>query len=154
MRSPSRFPGLTVGLTVLAIVVSATSARADLFGVRGGVYTNLSKPFVGAELITPIAHRVFFNPNVEYVFIDNDTYLTFNGDFHYDFHTHSRALVWAGGGLAVIYENPKGSAGSSTDAGANFLFGVGVRGDVIPYVQAKLIAKKNTEFVVGFGLRF
>ena len=32
---------------------------------------------------------------------------------------------------------------------------VGVRtGSLIPYIQAKLIAKDDTEFVLAFGLRF
>jgi hypothetical protein len=154
MRSPRQFLGLAALVASLALLVSATPARADLVGVRAGVYTNLNKPFAGVELLLALSHDVFLNPNVEYVFIDNDTYLTFNGDFHYDFHTHSRALVWAGGGLAVIFEDPKGPIGSSTDVGANVLLGVGLKGDVIPYVQAKLIAKKNTEFVIAFGLRF
>jgi hypothetical protein len=154
MRSPRQFLGLAATLAAVTILVSATPARADLVGLRAGVYTDLNKPFVGFELISPITHDVYFNPNVEYVFIDNDKYFTFNGDFHYDFHTHNRAFVWVGGGLAVIYENPDGPAGSSTDVGANFLFGIGIKGDVIPYIQAKLIAKEHTEFVVGFGLRF
>ena len=36
-----------------------------------------------------------------------------------------------------------------------FLLGVGFSaGEVIPYLQAKLIAKDNTEFALGVGLRF
>lgn len=154
MRSPRQFLGLAVSLATLAVVVTATPAHADLLGIRGGVYTKLDKPFVGVELISPITHDVFFNPNAEYVFIDNHTYLTFNGDFHYDFRTRNRAFVWLGGGLAVIYQNPEGPPQSSTDVGANFLFGIGLKGEVIPYLQAKLIAKEDTEFVVSFGLRF
>jgi hypothetical protein len=47
-----------------------------------------------------------------------------------------------------------GPADSQTDVGANFLFGVGARGDVIPYLQGKLIVSDDTEFVIAFGLRF
>jgi hypothetical protein len=38
--------------------------------------------------------------------------------------------------------------------GASFIFEVGRRGPVVPYVQAKPIAKNDTEFVMGVGLRF
>jgi hypothetical protein len=154
MRAPGQSLGLAVSFAAFTVIASATPARADLFGLRTGFYTDMEKPFAGAELITPLAHDVYFNPNAEYVFIDNHTYVTFNGDFHYDFHTRRRALVWAGGGLAVIYQNPKGPAKSWTDVGANFLLGIGFRGEVIPYFQAKIIAKDHTELVVAFGLRF
>ncbi len=154
MRSMRRLL-CTIGFIVLAGVGPAAPAAAhDLVGIRAGVYTKLSKPFAGFELLFPVTHSVYLNPNVEYVFIDHDTFLTINADLHYDFPTHSRAYVWAGGGLAVIYEDPEGPVGSNTDAGANFLFGVGLKGEVVPYVQAKLIAKKDTELVLGFGLRF
>jgi hypothetical protein len=132
----------------------AAPARADMFGVRAGVYTNLSDAFVGAEALVPLSHSVYLNPNFEYVFVPDQTYFTVNGDFHYDFRTHSRAYVWAGGGLAIIYDSPPAPFPSKTDVGANFLVGVGLKGHVIPYVQAKLIAKSNAEFVLGFGLRF
>ncbi len=157
MPTRHRFLGLAALVAVLVFLVPAAPARAELFGVRGGAYTDLGKPFVGVELLGRFRRDLplYFNPNVEYVFVADDTYLTFNADFHYDFHTHGPAFLWAGGGLAVIYENPKGPAESATDAGVNFLFGVGLKGEkVIPYVQAKLIAKDHAELVVALGLRF
>jgi hypothetical protein len=145
---------LTLVAIGLATLSTSTPAAADMFGLRAGVYTKVEKPFIGAELLVPLSHSVFLDPNVEYVFADAQTYMTFNADFHYDFPTHSPTYVWAGAGLAVIYSNPDGPAPSSTDVGANFIFGVGHRGPVIPYIQAKLIAKSDTEFVIGVGLRF
>lgn len=133
---------------------TSTPAAADMFGVRAGYYTKAEEPFVGAELLVPLSHNVFLNPNVEYVFTEGRTFMTYNADFHYDFPTRGSTLVWAGAGLGVLYSNPEGSGSSSTDVGANFIFGVGRRGPVVPYVQAKLIAKDDTEFVIGVGLRF
>ncbi|HSD65660.1 MAG TPA: hypothetical protein VLF95_03110, partial [Vicinamibacteria bacterium] len=40
------------------------------FGLRAGYYTKVEKPFVGAELLVHMAPRFYFNPNVEYVFVD------------------------------------------------------------------------------------
>ena len=137
----------------LATLSTSTPAFADMFGVRTGFYTKAEKPFLGAELLVPLSHSVFLDPNVEYVFTDGRTYMTFNADFHYDFPTHGSTYVWAGAGLAVLYSKPEGS-GSSTDVGADFIFGLGHRGPVVPYIQAKLIAKSDTEFVIGVGLRF
>jgi hypothetical protein len=148
---------LTLGMTAMVLVPQNASAHDDetLFGGRVGYYTNVEQPFVGVELLLPISHRVYANPNVEYIFGDGRKYLTFNMDFHYDFPSHRRAFVWVGAGLGIAYVNPDGPASSNTDVGANFLAGVGLsRGPVIPYFQVKLIAKGDTEVVLAFGLRF
>ena len=152
MRLISRLVS-TTALAVLVSLLSAAPARAANVGVRAGLYTDPTDPFVGAELLLGLSHRVYLNPNVEYIFRDNQTYMTFNGDFHYDFETHG-PYVWVGAGLAVIYHNPDGPVGANTDVGANILLGVGAKGDVIPYVQAKLIIKDNTQFVIAAGIRF
>jgi hypothetical protein len=143
-------------LVTLVACASAVPAHADLIGVRAGFYTKIDDPFIGAELIIPIdrRHEIDLNPNVEYVFVDNTTYMTFNFDAHVDLYGHHRAFAWLGAGLGVIYIDPKGPRPSTTDVGANLLAGVGLRGDVIPYIQAKVIVKDDTEFVIGFGLRF
>jgi hypothetical protein len=151
-------PFLFVFCVVAGVVLlAATPASADdfKFGIRGGYYTNVDAAFVGAEFLARVAHRVWFNPNVEYAFVD-DSYLTFNLDFHYDFPTHSSTYVWLGGGLAIVRFDPPGPFESDTDVGANFLGGVGFRTgtSVIPYFQAKVIAKSDAVFAIAFGLRF
>src|SRR5262245_29230417 len=145
---------------VLVVVVSLTSlparALADdaLFGVRVGYYTKVDEPMIGAEVLLRLAPRFYFNPNVEYVFIEGSTYFTFNADAHYDFPTHSRTFVWLGAGLGVVSVDSDGGE-ETTDVAANFLAGVGFKSyGVIPYFQAKVIAKDDTEFVIAVGLRF
>ena len=125
------------------------------FGLRGGYYTEAEEPFAGAELLVPLAHRLYFNPNVEYVFVSSGSYLTYNADFHYDIGVSRSTYFWVGGGLGVVQVNPEGPDNGSTDAAANFLAGIGFRtGSAIPYFQAKVIAKSDTEFAVAFGVRF
>jgi hypothetical protein len=143
----------TTALAALATLSSAAPARAANVGIRFGVYTDPTDAFLGGEALFRLSRDVFVNPNIEYVFASNETYMTFNGDFHYDFHTHG-PYVWVGAGLAVIYQNPDGPTPSTTDAGLNLLVGVGARGSVIPYVQAKLIVKDHTQFVLAAGIRF
>ena len=65
----------------------------------------------------------------------------------------TRAYVWAGAGLGVLYTNPE-VGDSNTDVGLNLLFGVGLKGHVVPYVQGKVIVSEDTAFVLGVGLRF
>jgi len=126
-------------------------------GVRIGAYTDVGDLFLGGELLIPVASRVYFNPNVEYVFIENGNYITFNGDVHYDVYLeNSNLFVWFGGGLAIIYFDPEGRRDADSDVGANLLFGAGLTTSsrLIPYIQGKVILSDNSEFALGFGLRF
>jgi len=141
-----------LALLVLALPASAADTKV---GIRGGYYTDIGDPFLGAELLTPVAHRIYFNPNFEYVFDDNLRYWTLNGDFHYDFPTHRPYYVWAGAGLALVHTDPKGRGDGNNDVGANLLAGVGFKaGSVVPYFQAKVILKDGSEFALAFGIRF
>lgn len=125
-------------------------------GIRIGTYSNVGDIFLGGGFTTPLGDRWFFNPNFEYVFAQHQTYATFNGDFEYSIPDRVRALsFWAGGGLGIIYDNPNGPSGSNTQLGLNLMGGVGIHaGSVMPYVQPKIILKRNSVFVMGFGVRF
>ncbi len=156
----TRAVGRSLG-TVLAASLFLAAQPATVFadgvqfGVRGGYYTKVDKPFLGAELLARVAPRLYFNPNVEYVFVDNGTYMTFNGDFHYDFPTHSRTYVWLGAGPALVRVDPEGPANANTDLAANLLGGIGLRkASVTPYIQAKAIIKSDSLFSLAIGLRF
>jgi hypothetical protein len=148
------FVRLAVATAILSWLPAA--AQADpRFGVRFGYYTEAEDPFLGAEMLFRVVPEIYFNPNVEAVFVDDGHYFTINGDFHYDFHSGRRTFAWLGAGLAVLITDPEGSAEGDTDVGFNLLAGIGTRrGRVIPYAQAKLILKSDTEFVIGVGLRF
>jgi hypothetical protein len=139
-----------------ALAVAAPAAAEVKLGVRGGYYTDIDEPFAGVELLTRVANRVYFNPNFEYVFVENATYFTLNGDFHYDLPTGNRDLyVWAGAGLGWSSFDPEGEGNSDNDLVANLLAGVGVNaGGLIPYVQAKLMVQEDTGFAIAVGLRF
>lgn len=135
----------------------ALHAQTIVPGVRLGAYTDAGDIFVGGELLVPVIDQVYFNPNIEYVFIENGSYVTFNGDFHYDFYLEdSPVFLWAGAGLGILYWSPEGRGNSHTDAGFNLLFGAGLPTDtrLTPYAQAKIIISDNTEFVLGLGIRF
>ena len=44
---------------------------------------------IGVELITPVTRSVFFNPNLEWVFVEGGDLATLNADFHYDLETRA-----------------------------------------------------------------
>jgi hypothetical protein len=156
MRIRRYFLTVLMGCLVLCGFSSVASAHDESlwFGVRGGYYTKIEKPFIGAELLVGVAPHFYFNPNIEYVFVDSGSYITFNGDFHYDFPTHSSTYVWLGAGLAVVRDHPEGFA-ASTDVAANIFGGIGFRsGGIIPYIQAKAVIKNDSLAVLCVGLRF
>jgi hypothetical protein len=140
---------------VFAFSAEMATAQSPMVGFRTGAYADEGEAFVGGEFLARLFPRFYFNPNVEYVLVDNATFSTFNFDFHYDFPLRGRTFTYAGAGLGIQYLNPEGPVGSSTDPAANFLFGLGynARGWV-PYIQAKVIAADNADFVIGGGIRF
>ena len=157
-RSALRFLLLAVGLAFS--IVSPALAQWD-FGIRGGIYTEDSDPFVGFELVTRVGDTSwYFNPNFEAVFVDNGDLFTLNGDFHYDFEPAGSVDFWAGGGPALIFRDfERGrfrADDSKTDLGLNLLAGIGFnpQASIRPYVQAKLILSDDTEGVLAFGVRF
>lgn len=143
---------LWIAIMIMGIAVALPAKSEVQFGIRAGQYTDESKPFVGVELLVPVANRWYFNPNIEYVFVGSGKLLTLNADAHYDFRTGTRTMVWAGGGLAVIYRD---RVRSDTSLGANVIAGAGWRvGQLIPYVQIKGILGDESDFVAMAGIRF
>jgi hypothetical protein len=149
-------------LAVAGLFLIPSTAKADLdFGVRGGFYNDADAGFIGGELLWGVTREWFFNPNVEYVFVDNGDLTTLNLDFHYDFPTHSPFYVWAGGGPAVLFSGTDAAcrgcqSTSNTDIGLNLLGGIGFgKGQALrPYVQGKLILSNETEAAIAVGIRF
>lgn len=126
-------------------------------GVRAGAYFDAESAFIGGEILAGFADSWYFNPNVEYVFIDNGDLLTLNFDVHYDLRTDSSFYLWVGGGPAILLFDPEGRGDSDTDLGVNLFAGIGFPlrdTDLIPYIQPKLILSEDTEFSLAFGLRF
>jgi hypothetical protein len=156
--------GRVVGMLAMAglfLIPASASAEVD-FGVRGGFYNDADAGFVGVELLTDITRRWYFNPNLEYVFVDDGDLFTVNLDAHYDLPTQS-VYTWVGGGLGVIFSEfdpPPGcrrcESDDETDLGVNALAGIGFgRGQAIrPYIQGKVTFSDNTEASIAFGLRF
>lgn len=151
-----RFSLVIAATTFLVMSLPRAGAAQVLVGGRAGVYLADGDPFVGGEVLVELQENLFLNPNVEFVFPERANEVLFNFDLHYDFARRGNAFFWFGGGLAVIYLDPDGTDNSSTDAGANILFGVGFRtsGRWIPYVQAKILASDDSDFALGFGIRF
>jgi hypothetical protein len=117
-------PGLAIA-AALALSAAPASAADVTFGLRAGYYTEVEEPFLGAEVLVPVARRFYFNPNFEYVFVENGSYWTMNADFHYDFFADNRTFFWLGGGLGLVRVDPEGDDNGDTDAAATSSAGSG-----------------------------
>lgn len=161
MISRNRYVLAATALFVTAVALSPSSAHAQVdIDLRGGVYTDIEEGFVGGGVLMPVTGNWYFNPNVEYVFVDPGSLWTVNGDFHYDFAQVGDWSIWAGGGPAVLFrdfddDRPGRRGDDDTDVGANLIAGIGmVSGGVRPFGQVKVVLADDTEAVLAVGLRF
>jgi hypothetical protein len=144
-------------LLVLTGLFFVADAEADIKpGVRAGVYFDPTDAFIGAEVLMDVTDRWYFNPNFEYVFVDNADFVTFNFDVHYDLPTDD-VYVWIGAGLGILYFDPDAPRfDSETDVGLNLIAGVGFRtgSRIVPFIQPKAFLSDDSEFSIAFGIRF
>jgi len=152
---------LFVSLIVFGALFLLFSPRADAearFGVRAGAYFDAESAFIGGEgLFNVFSDSWYFNPNLEYVFIDNGDLWTLNFDFHYDLPV-TPVYLWVGAGPAIIHrDRDRPIDDGETDFGVNLFMGVGFKlrdARIIPYIQPKAILSDNSEFSLAFGVRF
>jgi hypothetical protein len=153
---------LAVAIVLGAAALCSNPAAAEIdFGLRGGYYTDAEDAFLGADVLAQISDtRWFFNPNVEFVFVDPGDLWTLNFDVHYDFDTDDDDFyVWAGGGPAIVFRDSGGRRnnddGDDTEPGLNLLAGIGWQLEsVVPYIQGKILLADDNEAVIAVGVRF
>jgi hypothetical protein len=152
-----RFSKLLFVTLFVAVVFVAAQADADIKpGVRVGAYFDPTDAFIGGEILVDITPSWYFNPNVEYVFVDNATFVTFNFDVHYDLPV-DEVYLWIGGGIGILYFDPDPVRfDDETDFGLNVFAGVGFRTNsrIVPYIQPKVFISDDSEVSLAFGIRF
>ena len=135
--------------------IAAQGSDVDL-DLRAGYYKEVSENFIGGGVLGRFHNsRWHYNPNAEWVLVDNGDLYTLNLDFHYDLHPQGDFDFWLGGGPALVVRKPQ-HRDSKTDVGLNLLAGVGFMRQytVRPFVQGKLIlVEDDTEAVIAVGLR-
>ena len=146
-----------IALSVLASVttISTSSAGTDV-DLRMGVYPDADAFAFGGGLLTDIGHTSnwYFNPNLEIAMADTRNLMILSGDFHYDFGATSNLSIWAGGGPAMLVNDPD-HGDTSTDFGLNALMGLGSRsGSVRPFGQIRGTIADHSQLALEGGIRF
>lgn len=144
-----------VALSMVAAAAPAAGADPS-FGVHAGVWTDDGEPVVGVELVLPLDNpRWAIVPSVEYVPGDGVDRWIVNADVTYDLDLDTKAVIWVGGGLAVLFTDHE-RHGSDTNLGANLLAGAGIdtSSGLFPYVQGKAVISEDSALALVLGLRF
>jgi len=152
---PRKLARVATGL-VLACAFAAAPAHAANLDLRGGAYTggDFDKPFAGVGLDSHLNGSLYFNPNVEYVFVDSGRFGTLNFDAIYALPLDGAPSLYVGAGLGLVHTDPEGSGGTETKPRANIIFGIGFgSGRSSPYIQGKYITGYKY-WVVAAGFRF
>ena len=147
----------TAALVAATMTTTVNTARAHIDPeVRGGYYTDAEGGFLGGGLLTDISSTWYFNPNLEYVFVDGGTLFTVNADVHKDLNSGSGPAFWLGAGPALIVrDSDVEGADGETDFGLNLIGGIGAKsGSIRPFGQAKYTISDENEASLAFGLRF
>jgi hypothetical protein len=130
--------------------------------VRGGYNFEVEEPFAGGGVNMPISNIWDFNPNFEWVFVEDADYLTINIDFHADLNDRGYGpAIWLGAGPALLlFEDDtlpdfEPEDNEEMDFGLNLFAGIGAkRGPIRPFGQVKLMLSEDNETSLAFGLRF
>jgi hypothetical protein len=145
---------------VAVLALGVAPAGADVHPeIRGGYYMDQEEAFIGGGLNVSMSPYWYFNPNLEWVFVEGYDYFDVNLDIHRDLNTGSGPAVWLGAGAAIIFIDGNDAVlpanDKSTDLGLNLLGGVGAKyGAVRPFGQVKVTLSDNSESSLAFGLRF
>jgi hypothetical protein len=135
-------------ILVAAIMLGATSARAQDVGFRGGVSANPDQVFFGVHVESlPIIDHVHLRPNIEIGFGDGATITALNLEGIYKWPLQSPWTVYAGGGPAINVVRVE----SETDAEAGFNILGGLEHSKGWFVEAKFGTVESYDLKITFG---
>jgi len=135
---------------VASLLLFATPANAQTFGVRAGASADPDQFFFGGHYETkPLMKDLTFRPNIEVGFGDDVTLVAFNIEFAYWIDLNNKPWkLYVGGGPAAIVSDTD----TSTDfnGGFNLLVGAQHRGGLFGEFKVGLIDSPEVKFTVGY----
>ena len=97
-------------------------------------------------------------PNVSYVQAGNVHRWTAGVEMQWNapaYKLRRKLLAWAGGGLAILTEDPKGPVDATTrDLVADAVVGVGYDTPAAPFLQMRVTLRDPTDVGLSIGVRF
>ena len=148
MKRPLLFATLVASLLLLA-----TPANAQTFGVRAGASADPDQFFFGGHYETkPLMKNLTFRPNIEVGFGDDQTLVAFNIEFVYWIDLNNKPWkVYLGGGPAAILSDSDNN--TDFNGGFNLLVGAQHRGGLFGEFKVGLIDSPEVKFTVGYAFK-
>jgi hypothetical protein len=153
----------TLGAALSAVLVLAGLAAAgDDEGARVGAAVGYSshfdRPFVALDFLVHVSDDFTVVPNVSYVQAGNVHRWTAGAELQWNapaYRLRRKLLAWAGGGLSILTEDPKGPVDATTrDLVANAVLGVGYDMPAAPFLQMRITLRDPTDVGLSIGVRF
>lgn len=151
-------------VTMLAALAAAGGiAAADdddgaSVGAAVGYSSQFERPFLALDLLVHVDEDWAVVPNVSFVETGNVHRWTAGVELQWNapaYKLHRKLLAWAGGGLSVITEDPKGPVDATTrDLVANAVLGVGYDGPATPFIQMRITLRDPSDVGLSVGVRF
>ena len=153
-RHPFSPNTLLLGSLVVMLAATAGNAGAQTkVGARVGYNFETEEVLFSTNLTVPVTSQFAFYPSLDVYTPDDGNRFGFNGDMKFSFPVSSGPQFYVGGGVGVMSR----SVGdfSSTDVGANLLFGLESRTAwVHPFVEGKILFQDESQFMLIGGLNF
>jgi hypothetical protein len=148
MKRPLLFATL-----VASLMLFATPANAQSFGVRAGASANPDQFVFGGHYETkPLIEHLTFRPNIEVGVGDDVTLVAFNIEFAYwiDLKNKPWKVYLGGGPAANLYDSD-----NETDlqGGFNLMVGAQHRGGLFGEFKVGLIDSPDVKFTVGYAFK-
>ena len=145
MKRPLLFVTLVASLLLLA-----TPANAQTFGVRAGASADPDQFFFGGHYETkPLMKNLTFRPNIEVGVGDDVTLVAFNIEFAYwiDLNNKPWKVYLGGGPAANLYDQ---NDETDLQGGFNLMVGAQHRGGLFVEFKVGLIDSPDVKFAVGY----
>jgi hypothetical protein len=138
---------------VASLMLCATPANAQSFGVRAGASANPDQFFFGGHYETkPLMEHLTFRPNIEVGFGDDVTLVAFNIEFAYwiDLKNKPWKVYLGGGPAANLYDS---DTETDLQGGFNLMVGAQHRGGLFGEFKVGLIDSPDVKFTVGYAFK-
>ena len=160
MRMP-RIVGRLLAMAAVLVPAGGTAFAGEghvIMGAGVGYSTRFEQAFGAVEFFVPINDWFVVVPNGSYTEAAGvhrwlaGVELQWNAPAH---KLHPRLMAWAGAGMSVLTEDPKGKPDPTTnDLVANVVAGVAYDMPAAPFLQVRVMLTDPTDVGLSVGVRF
>jgi hypothetical protein len=139
-------------------LASAEDDSGHSLGAAVGYSSQFERPFIALDFLVHVEEDWTVVPNASYVQAGNIHRWTLGAEVQWNapaHRLHRKLLAWAGGGLSMITEDPKGPVDATTrDLVANAVLGVAYDMPAAPFLQMRVTLRDPTDVGLSVGVRF